>query len=147
MQDSLPCPLSKTDNKYSSFGRINVCIKYTKFIKKSILNQTYQHDWRLRWSYSKLSFRKKKMSCSDIISVYVFYFILDHFQHISKHPRGSLKQLVDDQNIYYQLLGINPSIFKKRLTEFCSELICPSSKTVNYYYYYYYYYYNKVGCN
>ena len=82
------------------------------------------------------------MSCSDIISVYEFCFILDHFQHFSKHPRGSLKQLVDDKNIYYQLLGINPSIFKKRLTEFCSKLICPSSKTVNYYYYY-----NKVGYN
>ena len=129
--------------RWTIFSLWNFCIKYTKFIKKSILNQTYQHDWRLRQSSSKLPFRKK-MSCSDIISVYVFYSILDHLQHFSKHPRGSLKQLVDDKHIYYQLLGIDLSIFRKRLTEFCSELLCPSSKTVNYYYYYYY---NKVGCN
>ena len=43
------------------------------------------------------------MFCIEIISLYVFSFILDHFPNISE---GSLKQLVNNKNISYQLLGI-----------------------------------------
>ena len=41
------------------------------------------------------------MFCIGIISLCVFSFILDHFPNISKNPKGSLKQLVDDKNISY----------------------------------------------
>ena len=43
---------------------------------------------------------KKEMLCIDNISVHVFSFILGHFPNISKNPKGSLKQLVDNKNIY-----------------------------------------------
>ena len=56
----------------------------------------------------------KRIFCIGIISLCVFSFILDHFPNISKNPKGSLKQLVNNKNIY-QLLGINQSIFRKRL--------------------------------
>ena len=46
------------------------------------------------------------MFCIEIISICVFSFILDHFPNISKNPEGSLKQLVNNKNISYQLLGI-----------------------------------------
>ena len=40
------------------------------------------------------------MFCIEIISLCVFSFILDHFPNISKNPNGSLKQLVDNKNIF-----------------------------------------------
>ena len=42
----------------------------------------------------------KRMFCIGIISLCVFSFILDHFPNISKNPKGSLKQLVNNKNIY-----------------------------------------------
>ena len=41
------------------------------------------------------------MFCIEIVSLCVFSFILDHFPNISKSPKGSLKQLVDNKNISY----------------------------------------------
>ena len=41
------------------------------------------------------------MFCIEIISLCVFSFILDHFPNISKNPKGSLNQLVDEKNISY----------------------------------------------
>ena len=74
---------------------------------------------------------QKKKCCALIIFQYmcfVFSFILSHFPNISKNPKGSLKQLVDNKNIYYQLFGINPSIFRKWLIGILFRTIMPVFK-------------------
>ena len=78
-------------------------IHYESNIKANISNTIDNFDGGVLGYHFRLSFRKKKkkMFCIEIISLCVFSFILDHFPNISKSPKGSLTQLVDNKNISY----------------------------------------------
>ena len=75
-------------------------IHYESNIKANISNTIDNFDGGILDYHSAKKKKKKKMFCIEIISLCVFSFILDHFPNISKNPNGSLKQLVDDKNIF-----------------------------------------------
>ena len=72
---------------------------YESNIKSLISNTIDNFDGAVR----DYDCAKKEMLCIDIISVHVFCVFL-YSRSFPKHfekPKGSLKQLVDDKNIYY----------------------------------------------
>ena len=49
------------------------------------------------------------------VSIYFLSFSLEYSQHILKNPRGSLKQVVDNKNIFISYQPLNRQFRRKQL--------------------------------
>ena len=60
-------------------------------------------------------FWKKVWTSLIFVTIYLLSFSLEYSQHILKNPRGSLKQVVDNKNIFIIYQPLNRQFRRKQL--------------------------------